>query len=461
MHESKRIFVLLAVLCARTAAAQPTATLVLTPACAEGQPSALEVELSLPLAGRPRFRLDDRVQGDAGMARLVEDAAASDARGRLPLARRDSPEGLELGAGRAAVGVVTLRYRARSIPTAEEGARFGLRHDATGIGGQGAFFLVLPEGAGRHRLRLEWRAGTCGPMETLSSLSSGQAAPLETLRGAVYFAGHPQLATSGNVRAAWFGRPALDVQAATDWAARAFAAERAFFRDGDPGPYQLFVRVLPAMEARANGIGQPSALLTVIGPQTTFGPALRRNLAHEILHRWIGLRLRIAGPEGSGYWFSEGFTVHYAATLAFRAGLLSPDEMLAELELITSRYFSNPHAGATNEQIQRGFFANPELSVVPYVRGALYAAELDAAIRVASRGRRSLDDLVLGLRGEVSATDFRAAIRRELGPAGVARFEAVILGGARPAPPSDAYGPCFRQIASGQGFRWERAECRL
>jgi len=112
-----------------------------------------------------------------------------------------------------------------------------------------------------------------------------------------------------------------------------------------------------------------------------------------------------------------------------------------------TRYFANPHASATNEEIRRGFFTDDALSVVPYARGALYAAELDAAIRRASAGRRSLDDLIRALyrrHGELPVAAFREAIHAELGPAGVGRFEAVIERAARPEPPSDAYGPCFK-----------------
>jgi hypothetical protein len=443
------------------------ATLRLTAWCAPGaaEPSALEVALSLPLEGTPVFRLDDDVYGSSGMAKLISGAEASDDNGPLPLVRRVAA-GVELAAKRAAVGAVTLRYRARSVGVAEPGARHGLRHDSTGIGGLGAFFLILPESRRVYRIRIEWAPPACGGTHGMSSFGPDVAettGELATLRMAAYFIGRPQVfsadAGSMHVRSAWFGQQALDAAAAAEWAARAFAAERAVFADDDPAPYHIFVRVLPAMGDRSNGMGQPSSFIAAIGPLTSFGPRLRINMAHEMLHRWIGLRLRLGGPDGSSFWFTEGFTVHYASLLMLRAALISPEEFLAELNGAVTRQFSNVHASATNEEIRRGFFDDDALSVVPYTRGSLYAAELDTAIRRASRGARSLDSMMralyqtalsapvgeAGLR-ELPPAAFRQAVLRELGQPGVDRFDAVIVRGAPPDPPSDAYGPCFQRV---------------
>src|SRR5688572_30303134 len=194
------------------------------------------------------------------------------------------------------------------------------------------------------------------------------------------------------------------------------------------------------MGERSNGMGQPRSCLVAIGPETPFGPRLRINLAHEMLHRWLGLGLRLSGPEGSNFWFTEGFTVHYTATILLRAGLITSDEFLAELDTIATRHFANPRRGAGNDEIQRDFFTDDALSIVPYTRGALYAVEVDAAIRRASAGARSLDDVVRELfraastapHHELPPASFRDTILRELGPEGAARFDAVVLRGADP-----------------------------
>jgi len=418
--------------------------------------STLDVALTLPVGGTPVFRLNDVVMGAPGMEKLVTDATAVDAGGSLPLMRRIADGALELTASRATHGPVTLRYRAHAVPASDRGAREGLRSDATGIGGVGEAFLVLPEVHGTLRMRIEW-AGTCG--QGTSSFGDGDidtTGELQALQQAAYFVGHPRMFASDDgsmhVRSAWFGATAFDPADAAAWAARAFAAERRFFGDDDPTPYRLFVRVLASMGERANGTGQRSSFLSAIGPRTPFGVRLRTNIAHEMLHRWLGMRLRLAGPDGSSFWFTEGFTVFYANRLMLRAGLVSPDEFLGELNGTVTRLLANEHAAATNDEIRRRFFDDDALSVVPYARGALYAAELDAAIRTATHGARSLDDVIRELyarsaRGELPATAVRDAVARELGASGAARYDAVIVRGAMPEPPSDAFGPCFERVA--------------
>jgi hypothetical protein len=459
-------------------------TLLLAPACDAGSnvPSALTVALSMPATGRPMFRLDDEVMGTPGVGALITDATAEDARGPLPLDRRVRDRVLELVPTRAVRGTVTLRYRAQSVSTDDPGALEGLRHDATGIGGHGRHFLVLPDSPRRYRMRVSWGAAQCPAATRGDGMGTfGETVgDLGTLREAVYYWGHPQQTADDDgalhLRTAWFGNPGFDVTAAGAWAAKIFAAERAFFADDDPSPYSIFVRVLKSHEDRANGIGQETSYLSWIGPRTTFARKLEVNIAHEMLHRWLGLRLRLRGAEGTAYWFSEGFTVHYSNLIAFRAGLLSVDEFLESLNDIATRHFDNKRAGATNDEIRRDFSRDPAIAIVPYTRGALYAAELDTALRTASRGKRTLDDVLRALyresrapggRDGLPADAVRRRVQAELGATGTRRYDAVIVRGKDPDPPADAYGPCFtRRPRQPRGFEWVRvpgvadAQCR-
>jgi hypothetical protein len=449
-------------------------TLTLAPICdADASvPSALSIALSMPASGRPVFRLDDEVMGTSGAGALITDAAAEDARGPLPLTRRVRDRVLEFVPSRAASGAITFRYRARSVSADEPGALEGLRHDATGIGGHGRHFIVLPDSRRSYRMRVAWGAAQCPAATHGDGMGTfGETTgELSTLREAVYYWGRPQQTATDDgalhLRTAWFGQPAFDVATAGGWAAQVFAAERAFFADDDPSPYSVFVRVLKSHEDRANGMGQETSYLSWIGPRTTFARRLKFNIAHEMLHRWLGLRLRLRGPEGTAYWFSEGFTVHYTLVIAFRAGLLSVDEFLEVLNDIAARHFDNKRADATNDEIRRGFYRDPTLAFLPYSRGAMYAAELDAALRTASQGKRTLDDMVRALyrdarapggRDGLPADAVRRLVQAELGRAGIARYDAVIVRGKHPDPPADAYGPCFtRKPREPTGFAWVR-----
>ena len=98
----------------------------------------------------------------------------------------------------------------------------------------------------------------------------------------------------------------------------------------------------------------------------------------------------------------------------------------------------------------RRFWADTRIRTLPYDRGMLYFATVDHAVRTKSDGRRSLDDLMLAMLekqkggAKTSNADWEELLRAELGDEAVTAFRA-FLGGARPLPPSDAFGPCFRR----------------
>ena len=453
--------------------ARPKLTLRLSPVCSPagsspGAPAeALDVALTVPLAGARRFELDDAIYGAPGMIELVDGIQLADARGSVPIdiARSGS---LVVTPKRAIAGEATLRYRARAVDASIKGAREGLRHDASGISGIGMAFLLLPDSNANttYDMQIQWDVGRCPQLTTTTTSLASAPGTLDDLRVAAFVAGNARTFAhdqgTAHVRSTWLGTLAFDPAIASAWAARVYAAERAFFGDDDDTPYQLFIRVLAQQGDRANGVGQPSSFVSSVGRRTVWGPILRRNLAHEMLHRWIGQRLRLAGPDNRAMWFSEGFDVYYQGKLALRAKLISVDEFLDTLVMLTTWQFANPHAAASPDAIRKRFYSDDNLAVVPYTRGALYAAELDAAIRRVSNGKRSLDDVMrelyraalaspdpsssIGTR-PLPATAVRAAVAHELGPAGVARYDAVIEHGAKPEPPSDAFGPCFERVS--------------
>jgi predicted metalloprotease with PDZ domain len=88
--------------------------------------------------------------------------------------------------------------------------------------------------------------------------------------------------------------------------------------------------------------------------------------------------------------------------------------------------------------------------LLPSVRGALYFFVLDAAIRQASTGARSLDDILLELfspsaDGEtVSVLTFTDALADVLGAGVIAELDSVVVRGTKTVfVPPDAFGPCF------------------
>ena len=170
--------------------------------------------------------------------------------------------------------------------------------------------------------------------------------------------------------------------------------------------------------------------------------------------------------------------------LLLRSGLGSVSDYERDINASARGYYSSPYRTASADSIARLGFSTGigagSAQNLPYVRGSLYFADLDAHIRAASRGRRTLDDVILPLferrrRGErIDQRAFVDAIVTELGPTARERFEAVVLRGELLEPASNAFGPCFERRPAtytingreATGFEWVRIptipdqECR-
>ncbi|MCK6476546.1 MAG: hypothetical protein L6Q35_06920 [Phycisphaerales bacterium] len=201
---------------------------------------------------------------------------------------------------------------------------------------------------------------------------------------------------------------------------------------------------------------------------------IRHVLAHEYFHTWNGVKFRVEGPEGSNYWFSEGFTEWFTRRMLRLAGLWDDGAVLRNLNESITGYDSNARKNAANDQVTSGFWKDPDLSQLPYRRGDLVALCLDEEIRRVSGGNRSLDDafrdLVTRARGENRMPDRAALMRvfeKETSPEFVARLRACIDDGADPPLPQNlsefgatlgtsamqSFDPGFDVTASGEQKR--------
>jgi predicted metalloprotease with PDZ domain len=155
--------------------------------------------------------------------------------------------------------------------------------------------------------------------------------------------------------------------------------------------------------------------------------------SHEFFHAWNVKRLRPAElapgeyetePYTSSLGIAEGFTSYYAPLIVRRAGLSSEAELLAtlsreirELQTAPGRLQQSLSMSSFDTWIK---FYRPDensvnTSISYYTKGAVAGFLLDARVRMATRGAKSLDDVMrLALaRNPVAAgytpADFRAA----------------------------------------------------
>jgi predicted metalloprotease with PDZ domain len=138
--------------------------------------------------------------------------------------------------------------------------------------------------------------------------------------------------------------------------------------------------------------------------------------------------------------------------LPYRAGMITADEFLADLNETAARYYTNIMINVPNAQIPAGFWKDTRIRVLPYDRGSLYFAALDAAVRKASAGKHSLDDMVRTMLAArqtgkpMNEALWRSLLKEQLGAKGVAGLDAMLAGGTV-TPPSDAFGPGFRRVS--------------
>jgi predicted metalloprotease with PDZ domain len=347
--------------------------------------------------------------------------------------------------GTAGYESVRVRYRVYgrelSVRTNFIEADFALINGA-------ATFLTLADGRCRpHHVRLELPAGW---RDAVSALAEGQrpfefvAPDFDALVDAPIVVGTPAIYTvpvdgTSYVLAhvgedgVWDGaRAARDIGVI----ARAHAA----FWGTVPFDRYVFLNLL--VEA-SGGIEHASSTVLMASRWATRS---RRsyldwlNLAsHELFHAWHGKRLRPAslGPfdyerenETGSLWIVEGLTEYYGDLLVRRAGLATHREYLdclsaqiRDLQSTPGRFVRSLALSGSDAWIRhyRPDENSRNATVSYYTKGAVVGFLLDAAIRHATGGARSLDDVLrlayaryAGARGYEDA-EFRALVSEVAG----------------------------------------------
>lgn len=140
-------------------------------------------------------------------------------------------------------------------------------------------------------------------------------------------------------------------------------------------------------------------------------------------------------------------TTYYTVVLPYRAGLTSLEHYIDDFNKMAKSYYTNPRSNLSNAEVTPLLFSDSNAQVVPYNRGPLYIALVDARIREASGGALRVDDLIFDFIASQQRMDDGVAFWHDLvevylGDAGTEEFRGMMEG--RPLDlPSDLFGPCF------------------
>ena len=398
-------------------------------------------------------------------ARYDGDAVkAVDAQGEVPLAQQDEAPGASGTyrrwiASRATAGDVTVSFRAppRAIaPTTRNGPLFDLRADGAGVLGAGITFIPLPDNEAIYRIAVRWDlSGLPAGSRGVTSLGQGEVhtvGPAQRLAFNFYVAGpmrsHPP---EGSEQFAmyWLSDLPFDPAELAASIRTLYQYMSAFFQD-EGAPYRVFVR--KNANRGTGGTALPASFMFGWNEEKASTPQeLQSLLSHEMAHNWPGLE----GEHAETSWYSEGAAEYYSIVLSYRSGVMSPAQFLEAVNQRATGYYTNPYLNSSGAEAAKAFWNDWSAQRVPYGRGFMYLAQVDAQIRARSGGRRSLDDLVVPLflqkkQGKPPGiADWLKAVEAELGPRARGDYEAMVAGRTL-VPPANAFAPCFKPVRSDE-----------
>lgn len=427
-------------------------TLRLTP-----QPDRGQVDVQLHLVGSnvattKELTIAKAWAGIDGLS-AIRALRVRDARGEIP-----TRPGPDAGPDRtlllerpAELEHLEIRYSVASA--APSAPRFALHVDRDGFSGVGHTFLLLPRLDKPIAVHLQIRSNALAPGSSgVTSFGVGDEIEISgsaaDIAHAVYAAGHLRAIERPNAgRLLLLGRPAFDPEATHKTIMTVHRAlETAFGPVDVREKTKSFTYLLMAEPGLGKGhdgalLGQSFGLW--IGNEARFDASTLIAASHELAHSWIGGAVRLIDESGTEQaWFAEGFAVHYARKVALREKLISPDEFATDVDRTLGLGVSD----LGSHPIPRSREA--------YQRGALYAAQIDAAIQRASTGKRSLDDLLRKLFAHrssepflrLSATVFRDLIVEELGAGrGEELMWVMVQGHGEIRLDDDTFGKCFHR----------------
>lgn len=466
--------ILLGVTAQAAATPPPRLEVLIVPAVEAGEVAHIDVRLRVEgrafAAGEPMLRLPMVFAATPTARYEAGDLDVSDAAGPLALTQTEDPVDpnnsiyfRRWAPARDTAGDITVRMRASGALFGRRegvGPPFNLMRQDGGFSGAGMVFIVTPDTQQPFRVAMRWDLSAMGEgARGVWSLGEGAVdtvGPADIVVHAYYMAGPDVRSFPARNESVgddlfgvyWMGDTTFDMVEIGDWIVEAYAAMSSFFNTPDR-TFRVFLRRNPAARSGGGGAGLVQSFMAGYGElQDVSVPGMRGLLAHEMVHNWTA---SLPGPVGAASWYGEGMAEHYEPHLTFRAGLLTVDEFIDNANSRARNYYLNALNTLPAADIAGLFWRDARARTLPYQRGSLYLAGVDAAMRAKSGGARSLDDLTLAMlarrdRGEsYDEAAWVSLLRAELGEEAVAAFEAMMRGELL-HPPSDAFGPCFESV---------------
>lgn len=411
----------------------------------------VDVTITVPAmdvpAGGPLFVLPTMAP-NMPSAQPRTDIVVTDAEGAVPLVTGQAGDA-PWTSSRRVHGEVTARYRLPIDNARGSGPPINLRIDGASFSTPGRMLVAIPQGPKPYRVAVRWdlsamgqgAVGVTGYGDGDVEIPAGPPGRLgSTMFAAGQFTREPEVA-KGGFSALWGGQPPFDPRPLMQWTGQLHGWMSKFFKDAVEPPYRVILRSNP--QNPGGGVAMTQSFAVGYG-EGTDPEALKSILGHEMTHTWTAI-------EPLGKWWSEGNAVYYQELLPWRAGRITTEQYLAGINRTAMRYYANTKKHTPEAEVLDQFWDDTRVRLMPYDRGALYFAVLNGKIVRASRGKRSVDDLIYTMmvrfRGgeEMTEAKWLDLLRAELGEAGP-QAHRDMMAGKLVLPESGDYGVCFRRV---------------
>ncbi len=383
-----------------------------------------------------------------------EDLILMDDLGEVPYSIADAPslhgamEFKGIYPDRKCEGTLVWSYRAfpRILP---EGYRsspyYDFRNEPFGLNGSGFFSFILPNTMELLHLTLDW---------DLSSLPEGSRAIWSYGEGCVeknltpiqigfslFQVGLMNAVEGDSIGVYWFGNPDFDIAGTAEKLIPIFDYMKQCFHD-TTSTFKVFLRRDP-FEISNGGSACPYAFIS--GYSAFHVPDMDQwfsTLVHEMTHTWPYMD---DTNVGTGTWFTEGCTEYFCTMLPYEGGLFTKEYTLACINnKAVDRYYRNPFRELANMQIPAIQWKERAAQTVPYGRGFIYLANVEAKLKeigIDMRGFIAKYNWVRPMTQEI----WENFILENLGDEGVREFHEMQKGKLI-IPHPNAFGNAFQAV---------------
>jgi hypothetical protein len=332
---------------------------------------------------------------EPALERSTDQVAAltlADDRGALPVGaavrKQVGPKMLQTWTTtRPASGPVRVSYSMAVAPgkVAKRGPQFDLQAAGGGVSGGYVAILALPDTNTRFATHVHWKlpAGAMaessyGEGDYKGTFTTDELANTLFLAGPVKSYRPPDQAKDTGLEVYGLGVADQQLQAAGGWAAMAYAAElKAFKLSGRP--YRFMIRSFVG-GSNASGRAAPHSFMLYVPPGADPNTnKLHYVVAHEMVH---SLARFLEKEDVSGDWYTEGLANYVALTVPNAVGGYTPAEYLELVKEESAGYYTNAKRALPNSALPDVVWSGRNAWLLPYNRGTLYLADLDAKLKI-------------------------------------------------------------------------------